>query len=422
MMKYALSERMAHNHASIRGLSCDDDGVFLAGDVPLIYRGCTAPSGASDAPRPSSELEILLASAYGDEWDFSAQIAGLQLIARYMNEEKWALAKIASVHLRLPEISDDLALAKLLATEARYLAKSCSSCGQKSDYKSSTVTRRDVSGEPRVPAGASGGGEWTSDGGYERQLANPLVIPAQAIAPPMPVPLEIPLPPTEVAPFPFALPGAGLRPPPLVRNGHGDIADPVKIITAVSWDRCPKSAAAIRQPRRGVMSENYEDELKRQMLILRTDPKRYLQLAEERILANPDSSSGYFDRYQAHFRLAQYDLALADLDKVLALEPHWIVYESRGNVLRALKRYREALDDYNRAEATDTEEWRGGFGRLYRAECHARLGNEKAALEDCAALRDDHWTPGHLGIAGNKQQVAQELRRLAGQARKPRLI
>jgi tetratricopeptide (TPR) repeat protein len=170
------------------------------------------------------------------------------------------------------------------------------------------------------------------------------------------------------------------------------------------------------------MSENYEDELKRQMLILRRDPKRYLQLAEERILANPDGSSGYFDRYQAHFRLAQYDLALVDLDKVLALKPHWIVYESRGNVLRALKRYQEALDDYNRAEATDTEGWRGGFGRLYRAECHARLGNEKAALDDCAALREDHWTPGHLGIAGNKQEVAEELRRLARQARKPRLV
>jgi tetratricopeptide (TPR) repeat protein len=120
--------------------------------------------------------------------------------------------------------------------------------------------------------------------------------------------------------------------------------------------------------------------------------------------------------------LAQYDLALADLNKALALKPHWIFYESRGDVLRALGRYQEALDDYNRAEAADTERWRGGFGRLYRAECHARLGNEKAGLEDCAALRDDHWTPGHLGIAGNKQQVAQELRRLARQARKPRLI
>jgi hypothetical protein len=218
MIKYALSERLAHNHDLMRGLSCDEDGVFLAGDVPLICRASTASTDPSYAPRPSSELEILLAAAYGDEWDFSTQIAGLQLVARYINEEKWALAKIASVHLRLSEISDDLGLAKLLATEAGYLAKDCSSCGQKSDHKSRAVAKRDVSAEPRIPAGESGGGEWTSDGGYEQQLANPLVIPAQAIAPPMPIPapLEIPLPPTEVAPFPFSLPGAGLRPPPLV--------------------------------------------------------------------------------------------------------------------------------------------------------------------------------------------------------------
>ena len=132
-----------------------------------------------------------------------------------MNKEKWVLAKIAAVHLRLPEISDDLALAKLLATEARYIAKSCSSCGQNSDRKRRAIVKRDVSGEPRVPAGESRGGEWTTDGGNERPLANPFVVPAQAIAPPMPIPVpfEIPLPPTEVTPFPFALPGAGLRPP-----------------------------------------------------------------------------------------------------------------------------------------------------------------------------------------------------------------
>jgi tetratricopeptide (TPR) repeat protein len=171
------------------------------------------------------------------------------------------------------------------------------------------------------------------------------------------------------------------------------------------------------------MSENTIDDIERKMHLLKTDPERYLELAEEHIIANPDSSDGYFDRYQAHHRLRQYDLALADLDKVLALDPHWIVYEARGDILRALKRYQEALDDYNRAEAADAERWNGSFGRLHRAECYARLGNEKAALEDCAALRGDHWTPGHLGgIAGNKQQVAEELRRLARAARKPRLV
>ena len=213
-MKYALSERHPHNHDVIRGLSCDEDGVFLAGDVPLNYRDSMAPPHSSYTLRPRPELECLLAAGYSDHRDFSTQIAGLQLVARFMNAEKWASAKIAAVHLRLPEIKDDLALAKLLATEARYLAKSCSSCAQNSDRKRRAAFKRDVSGEPRVPAGERDGGEWTSDGGYERQLSNPLVVPAQAIAPPMPIPVpfEIPLTPTEVAPFPFAVPGAGLRP------------------------------------------------------------------------------------------------------------------------------------------------------------------------------------------------------------------
>jgi len=34
------------NHHLIRGLSCDGEGVFLAGDVPLIYRRGRASSGA----------------------------------------------------------------------------------------------------------------------------------------------------------------------------------------------------------------------------------------------------------------------------------------------------------------------------------------------------------------------------------------
>lgn len=71
IIKYALSERLSHNHELIRGLSCDEYGVFLAGDVPVIYRGSAALSDPFYALRPRSELEILLAAAYGEEWDFS---------------------------------------------------------------------------------------------------------------------------------------------------------------------------------------------------------------------------------------------------------------------------------------------------------------------------------------------------------------
>jgi tetratricopeptide (TPR) repeat protein len=167
------------------------------------------------------------------------------------------------------------------------------------------------------------------------------------------------------------------------------------------------------------MSKTTSDDLERNFHLLRTAPEEYLAMAQELVRSDPDNPDGYWSRHLAYETLKKYDLALADLDKVLSLQPQWIVYESRANVLRAQGRYSEALDDFNRAEAIDPDDWNGGFGRLFRADCHAHLGNEQAALEDCAALRDEHWTPGILGApAGNKEQVTAEIRRISAHTRR----
>ena len=169
------------------------------------------------------------------------------------------------------------------------------------------------------------------------------------------------------------------------------------------------------------MTKITDDDLMQHFNLLRTDPQKYLSLADEVVRSNPDDPHAYFSRYQAWNRLGRKDLALADLNKTLSLEHHWITYESRGNLLCELGRYRAALDDFNRAEAMDPEEWAGGFGPLYRADCHACLGDETAALADCARLPDDHWTPGLFGApAGNKDQVIAEIRRRAAAARSSR--
>src|SRR5579883_1938939 len=60
----------------------------------------------------------------------------------------------------------------------------------------------------------------------------------------------------------------------------------------------------------------------------------------------------------------------------------------------------------------------GRAGLLYRADCHARLGDEAAALAYCARLPDDFWTPGvYDAPAGSKAEIADELRRIAAKAR-----
>lgn len=152
--------------------------------------------------------------------------------------------------------------------------------------------------------------------------------------------------------------------------------------------------------------------------LMRTDPERYRAMAEQLIQAEPDNSDAYYTHHHVLTVLGRHEEALADMDIVVRLDPQWVTYESRANVLRNLGRYQEAVEDLNRAEAIDPEGWGGGFGHLFRADCHARLGNEEAALADCAALPENHWTPGVLGAPkGTKPEVIREVRRLVAQAK-----
>lgn len=148
--------------------------------------------------------------------------------------------------------------------------------------------------------------------------------------------------------------------------------------------------------------------------LLRTDPEHYLALTNAFIRENPSCANGYLSRHHAWVKLGRADLALEDLNTSLALKVHHVTLRNRGHVLRSLERYAEALEDYNRSEALDPIAWKEEFGPLFRADCHARLGDEAAALSDCDQLRADHWTPGvHSTPAGTKAEVIAEIRRLA---------
>jgi tetratricopeptide (TPR) repeat protein len=167
--------------------------------------------------------------------------------------------------------------------------------------------------------------------------------------------------------------------------------------------------------------EMTEEEIKNEFQFYRTDPQKFWELTNRRVELHPNSSHAYFGRYQAWARLGRLDLALADIDKALSLRDHFVSHQARGHILRRLGRYREAIDAYNRAEQMDPIGWQGGFGALYRADCHAQLGDEAAALADCDTMPGDHWTPGMSGVpAGNKEEVAAELCRRAALARAQR--
>ena len=152
--------------------------------------------------------------------------------------------------------------------------------------------------------------------------------------------------------------------------------------------------------------------------LLKSDPQKFLALVQEQIRQNPGDPIGYFRRHHAWESLGRPDLALKYINHSLSLEPHWMTFLERGRLLRDMARYRDAIADFDRSEVADPESWSTSVAPLYRADCHARLGNETAALADCARLPDDHWTPGLFGMpAGNKQEVTAKIREIARQHR-----
>jgi tetratricopeptide (TPR) repeat protein len=154
--------------------------------------------------------------------------------------------------------------------------------------------------------------------------------------------------------------------------------------------------------------------------ILDSDPQRYLGIVNEWIDRNPANSHAYFRRHFAWMKIGEPRRALDDLDKVIELDPTPVSLFSRGEVYRHIGEYEKALADFDRGEAIDSKDWQaGGFGPLFQADTHARLGNEAAALACCARLPDHFWTPGmHDVPAGSKVEIANALRRIAANARR----
>jgi tetratricopeptide (TPR) repeat protein len=151
---------------------------------------------------------------------------------------------------------------------------------------------------------------------------------------------------------------------------------------------------------------------------LRSDPVKFIEMANEAVRRRPDDSNVYFDRHFGWKALGRLDLALADLDRSLALENHPSTSLLRANLLRDMGRHAEAIKQLNDLEADGPGSWPGGFGHLFRADSHARLGNLEAALADCAMLPDNHWTPGLLGApSGRKGEVTERIREIAMAAR-----
>jgi len=152
----------------------------------------------------------------------------------------------------------------------------------------------------------------------------------------------------------------------------------------------------------------------------RSDPQHYIQTADEWIRNDRNDADAYFGRHIAWRNLGELDRALEDINKSIRLEPGPISCLSRAQVYGQMGQRQKAIEDYEGVRATHPILWQEDWlSLLYQADSYARIGNEPAALTCRGLLPDDIWTPGPRGApAGNKRQIADELRRIAAAARR----
>ena len=99
------------------GLACSDEGLLL-GRTPLIER-----RNGRFAVRERSEIERLLSGAYRAELPMERLMKGLATVASALNANDPVLARIAAVHLRIPDLPsltarDDMEVADILIKSA----------------------------------------------------------------------------------------------------------------------------------------------------------------------------------------------------------------------------------------------------------------------------------------------------------------
>jgi hypothetical protein len=190
---FGLSEQHGH------GVSCDEKGVFV-GAVPLI-EPCHGCVGLKEfRPRPLAALNHDLSKRYGLPVDVSAKTAGLAAIAQALSRGDILHARIATLHLEMPD-PPPLAKAAPSTTQVFALAKELRASGLlKADW--------DPAKHPRWPAGSPRGigGEFAPAGAVGDEPAGEepkaTVIPAQLT---IPAPFDCALPrgiplPQEIVP------------------------------------------------------------------------------------------------------------------------------------------------------------------------------------------------------------------------------
>lgn len=115
-MLHRLHERASTKWRAVRGLSCDESGVFFGGDCPLVTPQ-VVEGRRSYRARPLDEINLALSAGYGVAVHFADRFPTLERLAMLMSAGKWGRAQITALQMRLPELPDDDAVERLLKAD-----------------------------------------------------------------------------------------------------------------------------------------------------------------------------------------------------------------------------------------------------------------------------------------------------------------
>src|SRR5580700_10372613 len=135
------------------GLACSDDGLFI-GRTPLIEK-----RDGHLVVREQREIERLFSRAYRSEISADRIMSGLAIVARALNANDQCLARIAAVHLRIPDLPDRIARDAMEATDVLIKYAREEGAGDGSDWNPALHPRTGTPPNPGWFAPTSGSGE-----------------------------------------------------------------------------------------------------------------------------------------------------------------------------------------------------------------------------------------------------------------------
>lgn len=95
------------------------------------------------------------------------------------------------------------------------------------------------------------------------------------------------------------------------------------------------------------------------------DPQKALEINNAYLRDHPDDPDGLFSRFQTFSDLGEYDKALADINRVLEIDPNSGGYSARGQMFHEIGNYERAIEDFTRARELDEEDWKTSLDPRY---------------------------------------------------------